>query len=62
MTLSKEHLAWALCSMMNGVKEHEIHEITGLPQDACKAIWSVYRQAKKEAIDRFITDPEDCYL
>jgi hypothetical protein len=45
MTLSKEHLAWALCSMMDGAKEHEIHEITGLPQDACKAIWSVYRQA-----------------
>lgn len=45
MTLSKEHLAWALCSMMDGVKEHEIHEITGLPQDACKAIWSVYTQS-----------------
>jgi hypothetical protein len=52
MTLTKEHLAWALCSIMDGMKEHEIHEITGLPPDTCEAIWSVYRQALQEPAQR----------
>jgi hypothetical protein len=45
MTLSKENLTWALCSIMNGMKEHEIHEITGLPPEDCERLWSVYTQA-----------------
>lgn len=48
MTLSKENVVWALCSLMDGMKEHEIQEITGLPQDACEALWSVYTRALQE--------------
>jgi hypothetical protein len=48
MTLAKEHVVWALCSLMDGMKEHEIHEITGLPQDHCEALWSVYTKALQE--------------
>ena len=47
MELTKEDIAWALCSIMDGMKEHEIHEITGLPQYACDTIWAVYCQALK---------------
>lgn len=45
MELTKENLAWALCSVMDGMKEHEIHEITGLPQEACEKVWAIYSQA-----------------
>jgi hypothetical protein len=27
---------------MDGMKEHEIHQITGLPDENCKKIWSIY--------------------
>lgn len=47
MTPPKERLIWALCSIMDGMKEHEIHEITGFPQETCEAIWSVYVQARQ---------------
>lgn len=52
MTLSKEHLAWALCSIMDGMKEDEIRLITGCPPEICEAIWSVYRQALQEPAQR----------
>lgn len=45
MTLSKENLTWALCSIVDGMKEHEISEITGLPREDCERLWSVYTQA-----------------
>jgi hypothetical protein len=52
MTLPNEHLVWALCSMMDGIKEHEIREITGLPQDDCEALWSIYTKALQEPAAR----------
>jgi len=45
MELTKENLAWALCLIMDGMKEHEIHETTGLPEEDCEMIWTIYRQA-----------------
>lgn len=39
---SSEDLAWALLSLMDGVKEHEIEEMTGLPEDDCRRIWDIY--------------------
>lgn len=50
--LTKENLVWALCSIMDGMKEHEIHALTGLPQDACEQVWAVYRQALSEPSQR----------
>lgn len=52
MELTKENLAWALCSIMDGMKQHEIHEITGLPNEACEMIWTIYRQALSEPLTR----------
>ena len=45
MELTKENIAWALCSIMDGMKEHEIHEVTGLPLDVCQQVWAIYVQA-----------------
>ena len=52
MALTKENLVWALCSIMDGMKEHEIHELTGLPEDACQKVWATYRQALNEPCAR----------
>jgi hypothetical protein len=38
-------LKWALCSLMDGMKEHEIHQTTGLPDEDCKKIWLIYVSA-----------------
>jgi hypothetical protein len=46
---TRENLSWALCSIMDGIKEHEIHEITGLPEGDCEKVWSVYTQALNES-------------
>jgi len=27
---------------MDGIKEHEIHQMTGLPDEDCKKIWLIY--------------------
>ena len=40
-----QNYKWALCSLMDGMKEHEIHQITGLPNEDCKKIWSIYVSA-----------------
>jgi hypothetical protein len=30
---------------MDGMKEHEIHQTTGLPDEDCKKIWLIYVSA-----------------
>lgn len=42
---SRKDLIESLTSMMDGMKEHEIQEITGLPEESCKKIWNTYVQA-----------------
>jgi hypothetical protein len=33
---------WALENIMDGMKQHEIQEITGLPETDCQKIWDIY--------------------
>jgi hypothetical protein len=44
MKPTKEDLEWALCSLMDGMRPHEIREMTGLPDEDCEKIWSVYEE------------------
>ncbi len=57
MKLTKKDLIWALCCLMDGVKEYEIHEMTGLPPHDCSLIWQIYTEALKEPFaHRFCND------
>lgn len=52
-------ITWALIQLMDGVKEHELQNDIGLPQEDCGRIWNAYQLALKrekihEAIDNFV--------
>jgi hypothetical protein len=49
---TREELVWALCSVLDGTKEHDLHCQTGLPEDACALIWGVYIRAMQEPCSR----------
>lgn len=42
---SYEDLVWALVNVLNGVKEHELRDMTGMGQFECKRLWSIYERA-----------------
>jgi hypothetical protein len=48
MKLTKKNLIWALCRLMEGVKEHEVYGMTGLAPYDCSILWQIYTQARKE--------------
>lgn len=39
--------AWALIALMDGVKQHELQNMTGLPEVVCDRIWNAYVSALK---------------
>ena len=43
---SREELAWALTTLMDGVKQHDIHEMTGLDVADIGRIWRIYIAAQ----------------
>lgn len=54
-----DEITWALITLMDGVKEHDLQNNTGLSQEYCDRIWNAYQLALKgtkihEAIDKFV--------
>jgi len=52
-------ITWALIQLMDGVKEHDLQNNTGLSQEDCDRIWNAYQLALKdvkvhEVIDNFV--------
>lgn len=42
MTLPSFDAKWALARIMDGLKPHDLHYMTGLPESDCERIWAVY--------------------
>lgn len=51
-------LAWALATIMDGMKEHEIHEETGLPDIWCKLLHKIRNEALELVQDMHWKQPE----
>lgn len=44
---SAKDLAWALDMVLDGVNEHDLVSMTGLPEAECAKVFDIYRQVCK---------------
>ena len=45
-------IAWALVHIMDGIKRHELQEITGLAESDCERLWDATQQAR-EVLEKY---------
>ena len=38
---TREELAWALLNLLDGVEKHDLHNLTGLPEEENSKIWDI---------------------